>query len=60
MQSCCQGVRLTVVVAVDAMQQVFKVVVSEVPAERPGDGVVPSLERDGALADLVQADEVVG
>ena len=52
--------RLTVVVGVDAMRQVFKVVVSEVPAERPGDGVVPSLERGEALADLVQADEVVG
>ena len=24
MSSCCQGVRLTVVVGVDAMQQVFK------------------------------------
>jgi hypothetical protein len=37
-------VRLTVVVGVDAIQQVFKVVEGEVPAERPGDGVVPSLE----------------
>ena len=31
----------------------------ELPAERPGDGVVASLERGEALADLAQAGEVV-
>src|SRR6266516_1673037 len=31
----------------------------ELPAERPGDGVVASLERGEELADLVQAGEVV-
>jgi hypothetical protein len=53
-------VGLGLVVGVDAVQQVVKVVTGEFPAERPGDGVVASLERGEAVADLVQAGEVVG
>src|SRR5262249_12736108 len=48
------------VVGIDAAQQVVEVGAGELPAERPGDGVVAGFERGEAVADLRQAGEVVG
>src|SRR5258708_12954585 len=42
------------------LQQVIEIGAGEVPVERPGDGVVADFEGSQAVADLVQAGEVVG
>jgi hypothetical protein len=47
-------------VGVDAVQQVVEVGAGELPAERPGDGVVAGFERGQAVADLAEIGEVVG
>jgi hypothetical protein len=46
-------------VGFDAVHQVVEAGAGEFPAERSGDGVVAGLERGQAVADLVQAVEVV-
>src|SRR6266516_4239557 len=55
-----RGVGLGLVVGVDAVKQVVEVGAGEVPAERPGDGVVAGFERGEAVADLAEVGEVVG
>src|SRR5262249_2507333 len=51
---------LGLVVGVDPAQQVVEVGAGEFGAERAGDGVVARLEGGEAVADLVEAGEVVG
>jgi hypothetical protein len=51
---------LSLAVGFDPAQQVAEVGAGEPPGERPGDGVVAGLERGEAVADLIQAGEVVG
>jgi hypothetical protein len=47
-------------VGINAFQQVAEVSTGELPAERPGNGVLADLESGEALPDLIQAGEVVG
>ena len=51
--------RLGSVVGVDAVQEIVQIGAGELPAERCGDGVVADLERGEAVADLIEAGEVV-
>jgi hypothetical protein len=54
-----RGVGLGLVVGVDAVEQVQQVGAAESPVEWRGDGVVADFEGGQAVADLVQAGEVV-
>jgi len=53
-------VRLSLVVGVDAVQQVVEVGAGKPPVEWPGDGVVAGLERGEAAADLVRLVKSLG
>jgi len=47
-------------VGVDTVEQGVEVAAGELPAERPGHGVVASLERGEPVADLAEVGEVIG